>query len=292
MPRIVPTTPRMRAYFIGCSGASRAVSQAPAMPMTRRYKLAMIASPSVIGSPIGGYTPTTCRTISTTVVTMMMKSRPATTAQMLFHVCLVFMGKFASGRCQVSAKLVERATPPGLHAFAAAVEGLPLGGGRLVRQPIDCHRRPAGVLREGDLRQQLQRPRIRRERMWRDAALRIRERVDPHQPRRRHHLAIDRATPKLFSVRQGHAVVRHSVGTGIELRQVHVDALRAEPAAEVARFGPYFPHRLARDVELATDDEGFALQAGQVFGEALERLLSALDGAELLGHEIAGRCVG
>src|SRR5262245_36505076 len=53
-PRIVPTTPRMSACLIGSRGASFAVSQAPAMLITRRYDEAISAVVSVSGWPTGG----------------------------------------------------------------------------------------------------------------------------------------------------------------------------------------------------------------------------------------------
>src|SRR5205823_2674887 len=81
-PKATPRYPRIKACFRGLSGASRAVSQAPATPITMRYEVASRASASLIGSLIGGKTRAICSTTSTSVVATIATTAPATTAQM------------------------------------------------------------------------------------------------------------------------------------------------------------------------------------------------------------------
>src|SRR6187549_2034497 len=113
--------------------------------------------------------------------------------------------------------------------------------------------------------------------MWRYAAFRIGERIDPNEPRRRNDLAIDCATPHELPVRGLDAVVRQAAGPEVHFHQVRDKTLWPEPPAEVRGLGPHLPHCLAGGVELAADDKRRALQPGQVFGQALQGLLSALD---------------
>src|SRR5213075_299765 len=83
---------------------------------------------------------------------------------------------------------------------------------------------------------------VRRKRMARQAALRIREGVDEHQPLRALDLADQPFAPHLAAVGHAHAVVIGAAGTQVELGGDDAEALGAEPLLQALRLGPGLPN--------------------------------------------------
>ena len=121
---------------------------------------------------------------------------------------------------------------------------------------------PPGCVFERDGGEQFERP-GRAQRMPREAAGLVRERMHPDQTLRRGDFAIDEFGPHDMAARIAHGAEIGAADAQIHFRGDDGRALGPEPFLHALRLGEAFPHQIARRVEHARDDEVGAFGFGK-----------------------------
>src|SRR5580692_5396219 len=151
-------------------------------------------------------------------------------------------------------ELIERTAPTLAHIIVRGIEGFALVFGSIHRQPSQ---RQFGFSTwrfiEGYGGQQFKWPRWT-ERMPRQAAVFIRERVDPNKAHGFDDFTINKLGPNDAAVRSAHRAVIRSANPQVHFRHDNRGAFWPPPFLHVLRLGERLPQQFARRIEDARND--------------------------------------